>query len=68
MSSGSKKKESRYAFSFSQKVPLNEPPPGSPSGAPMERAALNRAFFYISLKFPIKIPLNMENFPFSQRP
>jgi hypothetical protein len=43
MSSGSNKKEHRYAFSFFPlfllKVPTNEPPPGSPAGALMERAA-----------------------------
>ena len=37
-------------------------------GAPMERVAVYRAFFYISLKFLTqKISLNKDTFPFSQR-
>jgi hypothetical protein len=50
MSSGSKKKEPRYAFSFHfffllSKVPVNETPPGSP----MERAThLQGLFTYLT--------------------
>ena len=49
MSSGSKEKEPRYAFSFHffllSKVPVNETPPGSP----MEKAAHLQGFFtYLS--------------------
>ena len=36
---------------LSQNVPLNEQPPCSPTGAPMERVARSRAFFYTSLEF-----------------
>jgi hypothetical protein len=34
----------------------------------MERAACIQGLFYICLKFLIKIPLNKEIYPFSQRP
>ena len=53
---------------FSHKVTVNEPPPGSPTGAPMERAASLQGLLYIPFKFLIKISLNIEIFPFSQRP
>jgi len=46
---------------FLSKVPVNEPPPGSPTGPYGESCPLTRAFFfYISLKFLIKIPLNKK--------
>ena len=67
MSSGSKEKEPRNAFFFSQEIPVNEHPPCSPAGT-LERAACLQSLFYISLKFLIKIPLNTEIFPFYQRP
>ena len=55
-------------FLFLSKVPVNEPLQ-VPQQCPMERAArLQGLFFYISLKFLVKIPLNKKNYPFSQRP
>ena len=57
MSSGSKKKEPRKAFSFSLKSPSKRIPPVSPTG-PLRRALpVYKAFFYISLKFLIKISI-----------
>jgi hypothetical protein len=40
---------------FFSKVPVNETPPGFPTGAPMERAALLRAFLSISHIFLVII-------------
>jgi hypothetical protein len=69
MSSGSKRKEPRYVFFFFlSKVSVNKPPPGSPTGPPWRELPIYRAFFYISLIFLIKISLNKEMFPISQRP
>jgi hypothetical protein len=55
-------------FSFSLKKSQQRNPLQVPNRAPMERATLYRAFFYISLKFLIKISLNTEIFPLFQRP
>jgi len=51
-------------FLFLFKVPVKEPPPGSPTG-PLwaELPVYKNFFFYISLKFLIKISLNKETFP-----
>jgi hypothetical protein len=54
-------------FLFLSKVPVNEPPPISPTGLLWRELPVYRSFFYISLKFLIKISLNTEIFPFSQR-
>ena len=66
MSSGSKKKEHRYAFSFFLlrllKVPANETPPGSPTGALYGESCPFTGSIYISLKFLTTIPLNTERF------
>ena len=43
--------------SVSQKVPVKEPPSGSPMWAPMGRVPVSRAFFYVSLEFLIKVLL-----------
>jgi len=50
------------------KVPVNEPPPGSPTGPLWRELPITRSFFYISFKFLIKVSLNKEIFHFSQRP
>ena len=52
----------------SQKIPVNEPPLGSPTGAHMERGAISTAFFYTSLKFLMKVLLIKKNSPFSKSP
>jgi hypothetical protein len=39
------------SFICLSKVPVNEPPPSSPTGSSMERVAFSRAFFYVSLEF-----------------
>jgi hypothetical protein len=52
---------------FLSKVPVNEPFQASLYRAPMERAVRSQGIFYISLKFLLKIPLNKEIYPFSQR-
>jgi len=44
-----------------QKVPINGPPPGSPSGALME-LHVSSAFFYISLKFLDNSSPNIKKF------
>jgi hypothetical protein len=56
MSSGSKKRNPDMNFLFFSKVPVNEPPPGSPTGLLWRQLPVYRAFFYISLKFIIKFP------------
>ena len=56
------------SFICFSKVPVNEPPPGSPEGAPMERVAHLQSLFFHGSQFPHKIPLIKEIFPFSQRP
>jgi hypothetical protein len=53
---------------FSPKVPVNEPPSRFPNRSPYGDGCSFTGPFYISLKFLIKIPLNKEIFPFSQRP
>jgi hypothetical protein len=68
MSSGSKKRKSDVHFLFLSKIPVNEPPLGSPTGPLWKELPVYMALFYISLKFLIKISLNMEIFSFSQRP
>jgi len=70
MSSGSTEEEPQYTFSLSLKIPSKQTPPGSPTGPFGESCLLTRPFFffYISLKFLIKIPPNKEIYPFSQRP
>jgi hypothetical protein len=55
-------------FLLLSKVPVKEPPPGSPTGPLWRQLPVYRAFFYIFLKFFIKISLNKEIFPSSQRP
>jgi hypothetical protein len=52
---------------FLSKVPVNEPLQVPLYRAPVERAARSQGLFYISLKFLIKIPLNKEIYPISQR-
>ena len=51
-------------FLLLSKFPVNKPP----NRAPMERAARLQGLFYMSLIFLIKISLNKEIFPLSQRP
>jgi hypothetical protein len=67
MSSEPKEKEPRYAFSFSLESPSKRTPPVSPT-EPLWRELPIYKVFYISLKFLIKIPLDKEICPFSQRP
>jgi hypothetical protein len=55
-------------FLFLSKVAANEPPPVPPTGPLCRELSVYRACFYISLKFLIKISLNKEIYPFSQRP
>jgi hypothetical protein len=64
MSSGSKKKEPRYAFFYSVRSSSKR----TSSRFPKERAACLQGLFYMSLKFLIKISLNKEIFPFFQGP
>jgi hypothetical protein len=52
---------------FLSKVPVNKPLQGLLYRASMERAGRLQGIFYISLQFLIKIPLNKETYPFSQR-
>ena len=47
--------------SVSRNVPVNEQPPCSPTGAPMERVARSRAFFYMSLEFITKRSSNKKS-------
>jgi hypothetical protein len=54
-------------FLFLSKVPANEPAP-VPQKGPYEDSCPFRGSFYISLKVLVKISLNKEIFPFSQRP
>ena len=54
-------------FLFLSKVPVNEPPPISPTGPLWRELPVYKTFFYIS-QIPRKISLNKEIFPFSQRP
>jgi hypothetical protein len=48
--------------SLSQKVTINEPPPGSPTGALMERVARFQNLFNISLAFLTKLLMIKRNF------
>ena len=66
MSSGSKGKEPRCTFFFSLKSPSKWTPSRFPNGPYGESCPL-QGLFYISLIFLIKIPLNTEIFPLSQR-
>jgi len=52
---------------FLSKLPVNKPAPSSPTGPLWRELPVYRALF-TSLKFLVKIPLNIEMFPFSQRP
>jgi hypothetical protein len=52
---------------FVSKVPVNEPLQVPLYRAPKERAAHLQGLVYISVKFLVKIPLNKEIYPFSQR-
>jgi hypothetical protein len=67
MSSGSKKKESRYAFSFSLTVPLKkllQVPQQGPYG---QKCPFTRPFLHLS-QILYKITLNKEIYTISQRP
>jgi len=55
-------------YLFLSKVPVNKPPPSSPTGPLWRELPVYKAFFYISLKFLIKISLKKEIFPFSKAP
>jgi len=69
MSSGSKKKiNPDKHFLLLSKVPVHEPPSGSPAGPLWRKLPVYKALFYIFLKTLIKISLIKEIFPFSQRP
>jgi hypothetical protein len=48
ISSGSKKETQMYFFFFSQKVPVNEPPSGSPTGSLWREITGYRAVLHIS--------------------
>jgi hypothetical protein len=63
MSSGSKKKEPRYTFSFSLKSSSKRTPSRFPTGPLWRELPAYKAFFYISLKLLIKISLNKGMFP-----
>ena len=52
---------------FFFEVPIKEPPPGSPTGPLRAGLPVYKAFFYIHLKFLIKISVTKEIFPFSQK-
>jgi len=67
MSSGSTEKESRYAFSFPLKSPCKRTSPCSPTGPLWRELPVYKAFFNISLKFLVKIPLNTEIYHFSSQ-
>jgi hypothetical protein len=66
MSSGSKKRNPDTHFLFLSKVPVNEPPPVSPTGLLWRELPVCKAFFYISLKFLTKISLIKKFFLFSK--
>jgi hypothetical protein len=57
--------EPGYTFLFSQKIPANEPPPGSQRGPYGERNPFT-GHFCISLEILIKIPLNKKFPPLSK--
>jgi len=42
------------SFVCLSKSPVNEPPPGSPTGPLWRQKAIFRAFLYISLRAPVK--------------
>jgi len=54
-------------FPFLTKVAVNETLQIPQQGPYRERRLFTRPFFYIYLKFLIKISLNKEKFSFSQR-
>jgi len=54
--------------SVSQKVPVNEHPPGSPTGVPMERVARFQILLLLVSRIPNKSSDKKEISPFSQRP
>ena len=60
--------EPKYALSFSLKSPSKRTPPGSPTEPYGESCPLTSLFFYISLKFLIKIPLNKNIIPSRKGP
>jgi hypothetical protein len=68
MSSRSKKRNPDMHFLFLSKVPVNEPPPDSPTGLQWRELPVYRAFFTYLSNYLYKISLNKETFPFSQRP
>jgi hypothetical protein len=49
MSSGPKKRNSDTHFLFLSKVPVKEPPPGSPTGPPWRELPVYKAFFFTYL-------------------
>jgi len=67
MSSGSKKRNTDTHFLFTPKIPVNEPPPGSPTGPLWRELPVYRYFFYISLKFLIKNFPEYRNFSLLSR-
>ena len=58
MSSGSKKRESRHAFSFFLESPSKQTPPGSPTGPLWTELPIYKAFFLRISQIPYKITLN----------
>jgi len=62
MSSGSNRREQRYAYFFSLKIPSNWTPSRFPSRVPYGKSCPFTGPFYIYLRFLIKIPLNKEIF------
>ena len=67
MSFGSKKGTQICFFHFSQKVQVNESPPGSQMGPLRREIPIYRAFLRIS-QIHIKIPLNKKIFPSLKSP
>jgi hypothetical protein len=55
MPSDPRKRKPDKNFVFLSKVPVNEPPPGSPKGPLWRELPVYRALLNISLKFIIKI-------------
>jgi hypothetical protein len=68
MSSKSKKGNPDINSLFLSNAPVNEPPLVSPTGPLWRELPIYRAFFIYTIKFIIKIFLNKEMFPFSQKP
>jgi len=55
-------------FLFLSKVPVNEPPPGSPTRPLWRELPICKAFFYISVKSLKKISIIKKFFPFLKGP